>query len=79
MAETEERVLLPGDSVRQNNYRSGAPTYEPEEKHEAVYEEPPSERVIYDEPPEVSLHEIISCVIYASLLLTFRLRVLLLM
>nr|XP_028563397.1 drebrin-like protein isoform X3 [Podarcis muralis] len=42
----------PGDSVRQNNYRSGAPTYEPEEKHEAVYEEPPSERVIYDEPPE---------------------------
>ncbi|XP_033027321.1 drebrin-like protein isoform X3 [Lacerta agilis] len=42
----------PGDSVRQNNYKSGAPTYEPEEKHEAVYEEPPSERVIYDEPPE---------------------------
>ncbi|XP_061448481.1 drebrin-like protein isoform X1 [Rhineura floridana] len=41
-----------GDSIKQNNYTSGTPVYQPEVEHEAVYEEPPNERVIYDEPPE---------------------------
>ncbi|XP_042330175.1 drebrin-like protein isoform X2 [Sceloporus undulatus] len=42
----------PGDSVRQDNYKSGTLVYQPEVTHDAVYEEPPSQRVIYDEPPE---------------------------
>ncbi|XP_061448485.1 drebrin-like protein isoform X5 [Rhineura floridana] len=51
---TEAAVISsqPGDSIKQNNYTSGTPVYQPEVEHEAVYEEPPNERVIYDEPPE---------------------------
>ncbi|KAH0623216.1 hypothetical protein JD844_031282 [Phrynosoma platyrhinos] len=47
-----EVAMAIGDSVRQDNYKSGTPVYQPEVMHDAVYEEPPSQRVIYDEPPE---------------------------
>ncbi|XP_048368609.1 drebrin-like protein isoform X2 [Sphaerodactylus townsendi] len=41
-----------GDLIRQDNYKSAPPVFQPEEEQDAVYEEPPSERVIYDEPPQ---------------------------
>lgn len=47
-------LLFPGDSVRQDNYKSAPPVFQPEVEQDTVYEEPPNERVIYDEPPQVS-------------------------
>ncbi|XP_066495361.1 drebrin-like protein isoform X2 [Tiliqua scincoides] len=42
----------PGNSVRQDNYKSAIPVYQPEVEEEAVYEEPPNSQAIYDEPPQ---------------------------
>ncbi|XP_070808320.1 drebrin-like protein isoform X3 [Pituophis catenifer annectens] len=42
----------PGNSVREENHKAGAATFQPEVEQEAVYEEPPNQHVIYDEPPE---------------------------
>ncbi|ETE71752.1 Drebrin-like protein, partial [Ophiophagus hannah] len=41
-----------GNSVREENHKAGAATYQPEVEQEAVYEEPPNQHVLYDEPPE---------------------------
>ncbi|XP_066495360.1 drebrin-like protein isoform X1 [Tiliqua scincoides] len=41
-----------GNSVRQDNYKSAIPVYQPEVEEEAVYEEPPNSQAIYDEPPQ---------------------------
>ncbi|KAL8173810.1 UNVERIFIED_CONTAM: hypothetical protein K2H54_026405 [Gekko kuhli] len=45
-------VPEPGDSIRQDNYKSAPPVFQPEVEQDAVYEEPPNERVLYDEPPQ---------------------------
>ncbi|XP_077160969.1 drebrin-like protein isoform X5 [Paroedura picta] len=48
----------PGDSIRQDNYKSGPPAFQPETEQDAVYEEPPNERVIYDETPQEQAEDV---------------------
>lgn len=46
-----------GNSVRQDNYKSATPAYQPEVEEEAVYEEPPNSHAIYDEPPQEQVED----------------------